>query len=121
MSHDPDLTLNHTLQAIADALAPISRERVRGLLNKLGEHRRRGNLRTGARTPVDPEARRRYHREYEKTAGRKAARKRRHKERMQGDPEYRERMRARWRAKYARRKLRRSEGKSFGATEGRSQ
>lgn len=110
LGHAPDLPTRLTLQEMADALAPISRERLRQLLNKLGEHRRRGNV----RKPVDLEARRRYFREYARTPRWKEAKERRHKERMQADPEYRERRRARWRAKYARRKQRRSEGKSSG-------
>jgi len=40
LGHEPDLPLKYTLQDMGDTLGSISRERVRQLLNKLGERRR---------------------------------------------------------------------------------
>ncbi|GAG43378.1 unnamed protein product [marine sediment metagenome] len=40
LGHEPDLPLRYSLQRMGDALGSISRERVRQLLNKLGERRR---------------------------------------------------------------------------------
>ncbi len=54
LGHEPDLPLKYTLQGMADALGSISRERVRQLLNKLGERRRyarRGEGRLGEPPP----------------------------------------------------------------------
>jgi hypothetical protein len=54
LGHEPDLPLKYTLQGMADALGSISRERVRQLLNKLGERRRyarRGERRLGEPPP----------------------------------------------------------------------
>ena len=127
LGHDPDMPLKYTLQAMGDALNSLSRERVRQLLKKLGETRRRGNLPpdSPARGLTNPEKRRRYYREYEKTPHRKEYkreyRKRRHKERLATDPAYRERMKAKWRAQYVRRKQRRLQHASLAAGQDRSE
>jgi DNA-directed RNA polymerase sigma subunit (sigma70/sigma32) len=59
LDHDPDLPLKYTLQGMGDTLGSISRERVRQLLNKLGERRRYARRRERGLEEALPKAGRR--------------------------------------------------------------
>ena len=56
LGHEPDLPLKYTLQGMGDTLGSISRERVRQLLNKLGERRRYARGRPGRLEEAPPRA-----------------------------------------------------------------